>query len=694
MRKRKFKSSLIRPVILGVILLIGIMVLGAAGIGYVVFTDVMQEQSRQTSNMTANVIANYVDADSLDTYLESMEKDDEYLETERVMQTIADQTDCSVIYVAKINPDEGTRTYIYDVVGKSSGLSQYALGYENTPSDDFIEGYNTLAEGAGELKHFFYGNSDEIGSYTTMIAPIYNSDGEMVAVCGVVKTLDGFISARSTFAEQLLILALVLALISGSIGIILLRRNVVLPIRKIADETARFASSTDKEGAGQLSEQINSNNEVGELAGAIDNMELSIINNVHELLEVSAEKNRIGTELDIATKIQSGVLPKISEKFPGRREMDVFAIMDPAKEIGGDFYDCFFTDEDHFAMVIADVSGKGIPAALFMMVSKLLIKNAAMENPDPAQALMAVNQRLCENNESNMFVTAWLGILDINTGEILAANAGHEYPIIMQADGQSSILKDKHGFVLGGMDSAAYKSYSIQLHSGEGIFLYTDGLPEAINEKEEQFGCARVIETLNNASETDPEMVITEILRGVGGFAGDVDQFDDTTILCMRYNGIEECEGAEKTQNNAEFERKNNMKEMTVDAAIENIEAVTDFVNEILEDKECPMKVQAQLGVVIDEILSNIAQYAYEGNPGTMTVQVDTAAPGQVGLHFIDSGLPYNPLENEDPDITSSAEERDIGGLGVFLAKNIMDELEYTYENGLNILTGIKKWAS
>ncbi len=540
MKKRKFKTSIIKTIILGIVLLICITAGGSAAIGYAEFSTVIEDQYRHHANMTANTVSKFINGDTLDQYLETKQKDEEYIRTENVLQTIADNADCAVIYVAKVDKEAQKRIYIYDVVGKDYPLDIFELGYEYSVGDNFLSGYESLEQGS-QLKNFMYGSSGTLGAYTTTIAPIYNSDGEIAGICGVVKTMSLLKESRASFLRSVLALAIVLALVVGSNSIYTMRKRIVIPLRMIVDETERFANESQDE-RGNLSEKLQVSNEIGELAEAIDKMEESVVSNVRELLTVTAEKNRIGAELDIATQIQERTLPRMTESFPGREEIDVYAVMDPAKAVGGDFYDCFFIDENHFAMIIADVSGKGVPAALFMMVSKVLLKTVAMANSDPGTILENVNQKLCEDNQSDMFVTVWLGILDLRTGLIQASSAGHEYPILKEGADGFHMLKDRHGFVLGGMDGARYKTYSIQLNKGDCIFLYTDGLPEAINSEEEQFGMERMIASLNRQDNTDPENLIGKILSDAGDFVGDAEQFDDTTILCLRYNGsFDDC---------------------------------------------------------------------------------------------------------------------------------------------------------
>ena len=232
------------------------------------------------------------------------------------------------------------------------------------------------------------------------------------------------------------------------------------------------------------------------------------------------------------------MLPRIFPAFPERTEFDIFASMDPAKEVGGDFYDFFLIDEDHLALVIADVSGKGVPAALFMVISKTLLKNQALMKKAPKDILTEVNGQLCENNDAQMFVTVWLGIYEISTGKLTAANAGHEYPAIRRADGKFELYRDKHGFVLAGMENIKYRQYELQLNAGDTLFVYTDGVAEAADSSNELFGTDRMTEALNREPDAEPQKLICNVNEKIAEFVGEADQFDDITMLAIKINSI------------------------------------------------------------------------------------------------------------------------------------------------------------
>ena len=263
-----------------------------------------------------------------------------------------------------------------------------------------------------------------------------------------------------------------------------------------------------------------------------------IVRNLNETYaKQQMESSRIETELSMASSIQSDMLPSIYPAFPDRPEFDIYASMAPAKEVGGDFYDFFLIDDDHLCLIIADVSGKGVPAALFMMASKIILANNAMLGKSPAEILTDTNAAVCSNNREEMFVTVWLGILELSTGKLTASNAGHEYPALCGENGRFELIKDKHSFVIGGMEGVKYKQYELMLKPGSKLFLYTDGIPEATNKDKELFGTDKMIEALNDNTKATPENTLKQMRAAVDGFVKNAEQFDDLTMLCLEYLG-------------------------------------------------------------------------------------------------------------------------------------------------------------
>ena len=275
--------------------------------------------------------------------------------------------------------------------------------------------------------------------------------------------------------------------------------------------------------------------EANDLLSSMQKMELEINSYIKNLDTVTREQERIRIELDTASAIQAAMLPDATDPFPDRDEFEIYASAKTAKEVGGDFYDFFLIDEDHLGLVIADVSGKGVPAALFMMACKIIIKNLAIAGLSPSKTLMKANEQICANNKEGMFVTVWFGILSIKEKKIVASSAGHEYPFIKKGD-RFDIFKDPHGIILGGMEGVKYKDYEIELEKGDTILVYTDGVVEATDKDKKLFGSKRLLESLNKEPNLDPKALIGHVIEDVNAFVGDEKQFDDLTMMCIRIN--------------------------------------------------------------------------------------------------------------------------------------------------------------
>ena len=328
-----------------------------------------------------------------------------------------------------------------------------------------------------------------------------------------------------------LVIILVCAIIIGIGGVLHFAGRIVEPIEQMTKNI------TESSKTGKLFEMIElykTGDEIEVLAEAFDDLSKKTKQYIEDITRITKEKERIGTELELARKIQADMLPNLYPAFPDRKEFDIYATMTPAKEVGGDFYDFFLIDDDHLGMVIADVSGKGVPAALFMMMSKILINNYAMQGDSPAKVLELTNAAICKKNDDGMFITVWFGVLEISTGKITAANAGHEFPIISKADGGYELLQDTHGFVVGGMKGMKYKEYEIQLEKGASLFVYTDGAVEAENTDNEQFGTDRLVEILNRNKDLGPRELLPQVKAAIDEFVGEADQFDDLTMLNLK----------------------------------------------------------------------------------------------------------------------------------------------------------------
>ena len=349
--------------------------------------------------------------------------------------------------------------------------------------------------------------------------------------------------------------------------------------------------------------------------------------------------------------------------------------MHTAKEVGGDFYDFYMCGESKVAFCVADVSGKGIPAAMFMMTTKTMIKNLTETGLSPEEVFNLANEKLCEGNDANMFVTAWLGILDYKTGVVEFVNAGHNPPLLYRNGTGYETIKARSGFVLAGMEGMTYKKQTIQLSPGDRIFLYTDGVTEASDKDNNLYGEERLFNKLQDTKDDNIKDIIVKVNEDIDKYKGEVAQFDDITMLLIQFNGA--VNNTDKTE----------IFKADGDAPTK----ISNFIKESIKD--CPYNKASlnKIAVAVEEIAVNISNYAYGGKDGEIEVKVELRKDLS-RISFTDSGVKFNPLEKKDPDITLSAEERNIGGLGIFLVKKMMDDVSYSNTDGKNVLKITKKY--
>ena len=387
---------------------------------------------------------------------------------------------------------------------------------------------------------------------------------------------------------------------------------------------------------------------------------------------IEAEAKRIDDELALARTIQTNALPRVFPPFPGHRELDIFAKMIPAKEVGGDFYDFYFTGSNSLAFLIADVSGKGIPAALFMMTARTTLKNIAMQGKPLNEVFETANKQLCETNPSKMFITAWMGMLNIDTGELQYVNAGHNPPLIFRS-GKYEYLKGRTGFVLAAMKKSRYESRSLTLSAGDRVMLYTDGVTEAKNKEGAFYGEERLQALLNGAGLSTPKDICDSVVANVDGFASGCEQADDITVLSLCYYG-----SGKATVSERRFDAK---PECTADAI--------GYVNDTLIQGGCTKATANLFRVCTDEIFSNIVKYAYPDGDGEATIRIELN-DDKATVCFIDRGTPFDPLKYMNSMLSLPAKKRKPGGLGIHIVKKLMDETTYSDENGENRLTLVK----
>ena len=470
----------------------------------------------------ALTISDTVDGDSIRKYIETKERDAYYYDIRNYLQSTKDNFHlmCCYVYI----PTETDFYYVWDADDKGENI----IGIHDSYSSKGEE-LTDKAFSKTPVYDFIADSSDDYGRFMGTAAPIYDSSGEPVALVGIeISTQNLRTLIIETVLKAVVIIILVIS-VSSVVYYRNMRKKLVQPLLDLTNATNDMVDDIINQE--KISIDVHTDDEIDMLARSFEKMERNLVKYISENTKITAEKERISAELDMAKEIQAGQLPNVFPAFPDRPEFDIYASMTPAKEVGGDFYDFFFIDNNHLAMVMADVSGKGVPAALFMMSSKILINNYAMMGLSPHEVLERTNETICKNNQLKMFVTVWIGILEISTGKVIAANAGHEYPIIRNPDGNFELFKDKHGFVIGGIKGKKYKEYEFTMQKGSTLFVYTDGVPEATNANEELFGTNRLIEVMNQNPDAMPQQLLTNIHEAVNQFVGDAPQFDDLTML-------------------------------------------------------------------------------------------------------------------------------------------------------------------
>ena len=335
-------------------------------------------------------------------------------------------------------------------------------------------------------------------------------------------------------ARNILILLLASIVAIGMAFAFSLTRRIIDPLNTI---TRRVASLGVRNRQFQMEDIYRTGDEIEVLAEAFAKQSSRTMLYIDQIKSVTAEKERIVAELNMASRIQSSQLPRLFPPFPDREEFTLYASMTPAKEVGGDFYDFFMIDNDHIALVMADVSGKGVPAALMMMVARILIKSSLQNGKSPEEAIESVNNQLCEDNEAQFFVTVWVGVIEISTGKGLAVNAGHEHPVLRRAGGDYELVLYNHSMPIATLSGIRFKQHEFRLNPGDSIFVYTDGVAEAANGENELFGTGRMLDALNREPDALPEQILKNVMHDINSFVDGAEQFDDITMLCFRYLG-------------------------------------------------------------------------------------------------------------------------------------------------------------
>ena len=538
----RLRYSLVFRILSGIVVLLVLLSVFIGTIGYQGFTSALLDQYADGAFRTAESAAELVNADHIPRFIESEGKSSEYQAAYFSMDRLCNSQGVTFIYVIQPDlTDYGHITFIFSTINHDSPYSLYDFGFVRaTTNDDYREKYRRLYEEGSErelvIRDQGYIQTDP---HITAMIPLKGADGRTKAILCVQRQMDVLDAARRLYIRNLILSLGAVVLMTILVYGAYIYRSLLFPIQAITEEAERFAEESIPSG-NKLTDMIRNRDEIGTLAGSVDRMEEQLCSYMENLTRITAEKERISAELNVARKIQAGMLPQLFPPFPDKTSIDLYAMMHPAREVGGDFYDFFLVDDEHLALVIADVSGKGIPGALFMMISDILIRSEVKPGITPATVLTRVNERICRNNRAEMFVTVWLGILELSTGKMQASNAGHEYPAIRRAGGSYELFKDMHGLVLGGLDDMVYRDYELKLEKGDSIFVYTDGVTEATDADSRLFGTGRLLDSLNRDQDAGVKEVLDEVLTGIRSFVKDAPQFDDITMMCLYYKGTDD----------------------------------------------------------------------------------------------------------------------------------------------------------
>lgn len=532
---RKLSSNMTFNVTAAIVLLLTVFGIIVGVIGIFSFTVSFRKENSTTSYHMANTAATLVNGDHIKEYLRG-EQTEEYNRTKRIMDAYCKNMNVSLVYVIDVDEsDYGRFVSVYNSVNNSVDNSEYEeweIGHErDTMNEKYRRAYRALYEDQSEYETIYRLNPGKgVHPHITTIVPIRNDAGKVTALLCIQRPVSELANAIRNFVRRIVIAILILAILASRLAAVNSEKWVLSPIRKISDEASRFARENTK---GEELGDVSKFDEIRNLSRAIDKMETDMVSYIENLTTVTAERERIHAELSFARQIQYNALPSEYPAFPDRTEFDIYGSMTPAKEVGGDFYNFALIDDDHLAMWIGDVSDKGVPAALFMMAANIVIDNRTSMGGTPAKIMEFVNDNICEHNSTELFITVWLGILEISTGRLTCCNAGHEDPAVYRKGGTFEFVKHKHNLVLGAMPDIAYTDHEIRLGKGDKLFIYTDGVTEATDPEYKLFGLDRTIEALNRYREGSPQEILEGVDVCIKEFVGDGKQFDDLTMLCI-----------------------------------------------------------------------------------------------------------------------------------------------------------------
>lgn len=530
---RKIRSNMAIYITSSVVSLLVLFGISVCISGIVSFTSAFDEMNSTTTFHMAYTAASLVNGDHIKAYLAG-EEPEEYARTKRILDAYCHRMSVSLIYVIDVDQSDYERfVSVFNAVDNTVDDSNYVpweIGHKReTTNEEYRKSYEELYAKEKEYAAIYRlrpGNG--LKPHITTIVPVTNSEGDVTALLCIQRPIHELEKAIIRFMLHIVVIVLIMGALASHLAARSLAKWVFIPIKRVSDEASRFARENTK---GEELGDVSRFEEIDTLSRSIDKMETDMVNYIENLTAYTAERERIGMELSFAKSIQHSSLPTKFPAFPDRTDFDIYAYMKPAREVGGDFYNFSLLDDDHLAMWIGDVSDKGMPAALFMMAINIVINNRASMGGTPAEIMAFVNNNICEHNEANLFVTIWLGILEISTGRLTFVNAGHEEPALYRKGGSFELYKTKHNVAVGVFPDIEYTNYDIHLGSGDKIFVYTDGVPEATDMFNKLYTTGRMLEALNKCRDGSPQEILEGMNKSVKEFVGDRPQFDDLTML-------------------------------------------------------------------------------------------------------------------------------------------------------------------
>ena len=530
---RKIRSNMaiyITSSVVSLLVLFGIIVCIS---GILSFTNAFDEMNSTTTFHMAYTAASLVNGDHIKAYLAG-EEPEEYARTKRILDAYCHRMSVSLIYVIDVDQSDYERfVSVFNAVDNTVDDSNYVpweIGHKReTTNEEYRKNYEALYAKEKEYATIYRLRPGQgLKPHITTIVPVTNSEGDVTALLCIQRPIHELETAIIRFMLHIVVIVLIMGALASHLAARSLAKWVFIPIKRVSDEASRFARENTK---GEELGDVSRFEEIDTLSRSIDKMETDMVNYIENLTAYTAERERIGMELSFAKNIQHSSLPTKFPAFPDRTDFDIYAYMKPAREVGGDFYNFRLLDDDHLAMWIGDVSDKGVPAALFMMAINIVINNRASMGGTPAEIMAFVNNNICEHNEANLFVTIWLGILEISTGRLTFVNAGHEEPALYRKGGSFELYKTKHNVAVGVFPDIEYTNYDIHLGRGDKLFVYTDGVPEATDMFDKLFTTGRMLEALNRYRDGAPQEILEGVRKSVKEFVGGRPQFDDLTML-------------------------------------------------------------------------------------------------------------------------------------------------------------------